>query len=323
MNHNKVVCGQFSNISITDTLTGVTRQLSSTPNKITDKALVHFFEQDNKYHNFHQCFISKDELSDELEVWGTNSDKFIESNISLSPHSSIETIDDGSTFAFRAKKTFKFSKGIEGEFKTIALGFKQRDEHTVSSVPVDNLFIQSIASIESETGTSLVLKPTDVLSVTHVLTVNLPKYASNTVIPQVRVDGKLQAYDIQIEPLQDRFDSSMMSEGESITRMYRNTPNQLGYADESLLSLINHASLLQGVQEHSGDWTITEQQLDSDGNKQPVIKSTINLSETLGNLTIDRMVITGPQSWYLVSISPALTKSRLESLSLSFYFSWG
>lgn len=351
--------GVYTRFDIENTLTGEVRSLAQAPNKITPQALLMFGSAESKWHLFNYCVIGRVALDEDSLEWGqlipTNSnpdaalcDLLVASRPNDDPHAEITKVDTGMEMYLEATKSWTFRQGLEGSFNVVMSGLLETtdDVPTVDDilVPTDDLtepckltgdtlyknwvfHAQSVAGIETSEGvpTEMVLNPVDVLTVTHVLRLQLPKYQAPVVLSGVDLGDGIERMFVA-KPFEAAYDALLPT----------NTPlTRMRYSDSAAMTDGLVPGLRESVTNGSfgdvgtsfitgpGDYSNTEQVTTEDGDVLPIIKHTLTFEDDDGHGEVGYFLLQGAGAWYEVEVTPKIKKRNVDKLEMNFYFEWG
>ena len=353
--------GLYTRFDIEDTLTGVVRSYTQAPNELTEQGLVMFGSDDPRWHQFNRCLLSRQVLNSEGIRWGevipTNSNpddplcgNFVASDINDTYHGDVTKDDDGVYLFFEATKTWTFRQGLVGEFTTVLSGHVEETTEVPTSGGVIKstneltepcsltgetdyknwkVYPISIARIPSFVGlpTTLTLVATDILTVTHRLRLNLPKYVPAMVLDNVVVGS--QAYSFIARPYIPAYDA-LRPTNVPITKMsYHNSSEMTGGLVSDLRSTVTDGSFDEVGTPfilNEGDYTTSSRNsitIDDEVVYLSSIKHTLTFDPGDGQGKVGYLLINGAGSWYEVEITPPIPKRDVDKLSLTFTFAWG
>lgn len=350
--HHTSIGGVYTRFDIKNMVTGDVRSAIQSPNRITPKALAMFGNPDAKWHTFNRCLIARAGFDANSLEWGevipTNSnpsdplcDFLVASEENSTPHSQIEKVDDGERMYLKATKSWTFRQGIEGVFDTVMSGLMESTTELAMDgdplLPVIDLVgpckltglseyqnwklhVQSTTAIDS-----LELTPVDVLTVTHTMIVDLPKYQNQSTWSDIDLgDGVLREFTVRpYAPAYDVLDTA----GEPITRMYYvNSAGMTGGAIPGLLQSVTDGSFGtpgSRVITRDGDYDINEQMVDIDNELLPNIVHSFVFNPADGQGEIGYFLLSGGFSWYEVEVVPKINKRNIDKLQLNFQIGWG
>lgn len=350
--------GVYTRFEIRNSLTGEVRTLTQSPNSLTPKALAMFGDDEDKWHQFNRCLLSRDTTGLNGLEWGeiipVNSNPthplsvgLIASDENTQYHQNIQRVDDGTILYFEASKTWVFRQGLSGTFKTVLSGHMETTQDILPTdsplqpvgelttlcpltgdVAYDNwkFFPASVADILDNEGlpTELVLNPVDVLTVEHVLRLSLPKYQEQIIIPDVNL-GASFTHTFVARPYVDAYDA-LVTENMLVTRMLRSDSSVMtGGVIEGLRHLVTDGSFdTPGTPFviDNGDYT-SSVQATSSGDPIPMVRHELTIAEEGGQGRISYLVVNGCGSWYEVEITPPIPKRNVDTITLNFFFEWG
>lgn len=349
--------GLYTHFDILDTITGVVRTITQAPNELTEQGLIMFGQDDPRWHRFNRCLLSPTALRATDIGWGdiipTNSNpsdplcsNLVASEINDSYHGDVTKDDDGVFLFFEATKSWTFRQGIVGTFKTVLSGHMESTADVpTGSGPIkpktsltevcpltgdseyDNwkLFPTSIATL-FDTAT-ISLTATDVLTVTHRIRINLPKYQPASRLSDIEIGGQL--YEFNVKPYLPAYDA-LLPTNLPITKMsYTNSSEMTGGLVPGIRQSVTDGSFDEMGTSFivpGGDYTTTIQSshmVDEVVILSPAMEHTLTFEPGDGQGKVGYLLLNGCGSWYEVEITPPIPKRSVDKLSLTFTFIWG
>lgn len=349
--------GLYTRFDILDTVTGVVRTITQAPNALTEQGLIMFGNDDPRWHQFNRCLLSSSVLSTSDIGWGdiipTNSDptnpvcsKFVASEVNSSYHGDVTKDDDGTSLFFEATKSWTFRQGIVGTFDTVLSGHMESTTDVPNNsgpiipraslttpcpltgdVEYDNWILYPISVATLSALGTITLVATDVLTVTHQIRVNLPKYQPTISLDNLQIGG--QVYSFNARPYLPAYDA-LLPTNVPITKMtYTDSAAMTGGLVPGIRQSVTDGSFNVGGTPFitgGGDYTDTEQDSYIINDVQilrTAMKHTVTFAPSEGRGKVGYLLINGCMSWYEVEIVPPIPKRDVDKLSLTFTFLWG